>query len=204
MNISAIKTTIQAPIKKMFPFALGAMALVGCTGPIGKIKDYCEEFDKPAVEYIECVNKCNGTCSPKDQAILDSLVYRDLLNGTSLANDSSTISEFNKIAATNSYTRNGYSADFEANLLKEGITTKEFNYIRFQNKPTRRQFEADKFLYGKLFKEKGLKTEDFARRFLAVSKFLDPSKNYQANDIKRTEKEILDGELINWGVSIQQ
>ncbi|MBE7703621.1 MAG: hypothetical protein E7Z89_06180 [Cyanobacteria bacterium SIG28] len=193
MKISAVKTTIQKPIKKVLPYALSAMALVGCTGPIGKIKDYCEEFDKPAVEYIECVNKCNGTCSPKDQAILDSLVYRDLLNGTSLANDSSTISEFNKIAATNSYTRNGYySADFEANLLKEGITTKEFNYIRSQNKPTRRQFEADKFLYGKLFKEKGLMTKEFNARFRALSLFLDPSTDIAPYNIKHYEKEILE------------
>jgi len=193
MKISAVKTTIQKPIKKVLPYALSAMALVGCNGPIGKIKDYCEEFDKPAVEYIECVNKCNGTCSPKDQAILDSLVYRDLLNGTSLANDSSTISEFNKIAATNSYTRNGYySADFEANLLKEGITTKEFNYIRSQNKPTRRQFEADKFLYGKLFKEKGLMTKEFNARFRALSLFLDPSTDIAPYNIKHYEKEILE------------
>ena len=70
MNISAIKTTIQAPLKKIFPFALGAMALASCTQPIGKIKEYCEEYDKSAVEYKECIDRCVGLYSPNDQAIL--------------------------------------------------------------------------------------------------------------------------------------
>ena len=152
MNISAIKTTIQAPIKKMFPFALGAMALASCTQPIGRIKDYCEEFDKSAVEYKECIDKCEGNFSPKDQAVLDSLVYRDLLNTTKLAKDSSAIAEFNRICATNKYDSNNCS-NFEENLLKEGISAKEFNYIRSKNEPVARQFEADKALFGKLFKE---------------------------------------------------
>ena len=67
MKISAIKTTIQAPLKKMFPFALGAMALASCTQPIGRIKNYCEEFDKSAVEYKECIDKCEGKFSPKGE-----------------------------------------------------------------------------------------------------------------------------------------
>ena len=202
MNISAIKTTIQAPLKKMFPFALGAMALASCIQPVGKIKDYCEEFDKSAVEYIECIDKCEGKLSPKDQAVLDSLVYRDLLNTTKLAKDSTAIAEFNRICAINEYSSNN-SSNFEENLLKEGISAKEFNYIRSKVEPATRQFEADKVLFGKLFKEKGLTTEDFARKFLAVSKFANPKMNYEAHEIKRIKKDILDGELINWGVPIE-
>ncbi len=202
MNISSIKTTIQAPIKKMFPFALGAIALASCTQPMGKIKEYCEEFDKSAVEYKECIDRCEGIYSPKDQAILDSLVYRDLLNTTKLAKDSSAIAEFNRICATNKYNSNN-SSIFEENLLKEGVSAKEFNYIRSQSEPAARQFEADKVLFGKLFKEKGLTTEDFAREFLAVSKFANPKMDYEAHEIKCIKKDILDGELINWGVSIQ-
>ena len=203
MNISAIKTTIQAPLKKMFPFALGAMALASCTQqPVARIKNYCEEFDKSAVEYIECIDKCEGKFSPKDQAVLDSLVYRDLLNTTKLAKDSSAIAEFNRICATNKY--NSYNSSiFEENLLKEGVSAKEFNCVRSQTEPAARQFEADKALFGKLFKEKGLTTEDFAREFLAVSKFANPKMNYEAYEIERIKKDILDGELINWGVPIQ-
>ena len=202
MNISAIKTTIQAPLKKIFPFALGAMALASCTQPIGKIKDYSEEFDKSAVEYKECIDKCEGKFSPKDQAILDSLVYRDLLNTTKLAKDSSAIAEFNRICATNKYSSNN-SSIIEENLLKEGISAKEFNYIRSQSEPAARQFEADKLLFGKLFKEKGLTTEDFTREFLAVSKFADPKMDYEAHEIKRIKKDIFDSELIIWGVPIE-
>jgi len=202
MNISAIKTTIQQPLRKLFPFAIGILALTSCTQPIGRIKDYCEEFDKSAVEYKECIDRCEGVYSPKDQAVLDSLVYRDLLNTTKLAKDSSAIAEFNRICATNKYSSNN-SSNFEENLLKEGISAKEFNYIRSKNEPVARQFEADKVLFGKLFKEKGLMTEDFARKFLAVSKFVNPKMNYEAHEIKRIKKDILDGELINWGVSIE-
>ena len=202
MNISAIKTTIQAPIKKIFPFALGAMALTSCTQPIGRIKDYCEEFDKSAVEYKECIDRCEGVYSPKDQAVLDSLVYRDLLNTTKLVKDSSAIAEFNRICATNKYDSNNCS-NFEENLLKEGISAKEFNYICSQTAPAARQFEADKALFGRLFKEKGLKTEDFARKFLAVSKFANPKMNYKAHEIKLIKRDILDGELISWGIPIQ-
>ena len=176
MNISAIKTTIQAPLKKIFPFALGAMALASCTQPIGKIKNYCEEFDKSAVEYKECIDKCEGKFSPKDQAVLDSLVYRDLLNTTKLAKDSSAIAEFNRICATNKYSSNN-SSNFEENLLKEGVSAKEFNYIRSQTAPAARQFEADKSLFGRFFQNKGIMTEDFAREFIAVSKFLNPLMN---------------------------
>ena len=202
MNISAIKTTIQAPLKKMFPFALGAMALASCTQPIGRIKDYCEEFDKSAVEYKECIDRCEGVYSPKDQAVLDSLVYRDLLNTTKLVKDSSAIAEFNRICATNKYSSNNCS-NFEENLLKEGISAKEFNYIRSKSEPVAIQFEADKVLFGKLFKEKGLKTEDFARKFLAVSKFVNPKMDYEAHEIKLIKKDILDDELISWGIPIQ-
>ena len=202
MNISAIKTTVQKPLRKLLPFALGTLALASCTQPIGKIKEYCEEYDKSAVEYKECIDRCVGLYSPNDQAILDSLVYRDLLNTTELAKDSSTIAEFNRICATNKYSSNN-SSNFEENLLKEGISAKEFNYIRSKSEPAARQFEADKVLFGKLFKEKGLTTEDFAREFLAVSKFAHPKMNYEAHEIKRIKKDILDGELINWGVSIQ-
>ena len=202
MNISAIKTTIQAPLKKIFPFALGAMALTSCTQPIGRIKDYCEEFDKSAVEYKECIDRCEGVYSPKDQAVLDSLVYRDLLNTTKLVKDSSAIAEFNRICATNKYDSNNCS-NFEENLLKEGVSAKEFNCIRSQITPAASQFEADKVLFGRLFKEKGLKTEDFARKFLAVSKFANPKMNYKAHEIKLIKRDILDGELISWGIPIQ-
>ena len=115
---------------------------------------------------------------------------------------SSTIAEFNRICAINKYS-SIYSSNIEENLLKEGISAKEFNYIRSQAEPTARQFEADKVLFGKLFKEKGLTTEDFAREFLAVSKFANPKMNYEAHEIKRIKKDILDGELINWGVPIE-
>ena len=134
--------------------------------------------------------------------LVSDYMYRDLLNTTKLAKDSSAIAEFNRICATNKYSSNN-SSNFEKNLLKEGLSAKEFNYIRSRTEPAARQFEADKALFGRLFKEKGLTTEDFAREFLAVSKFANPKMNYEAHEIKHIKKDILDGELINWGVPIE-
>lgn len=181
---------IHKHLKKIFPFALGAMALASCTQPMGKIKEYCEEYDKSAVEYKECIDKCEGKFSPKDQAVLDSLVYRDLLNTTKLAKDSSAIAEFNKIAATNKYDEQKYS-DFENNLLENGISTKEYNNIRSHVSPAGRQFESDKVLYGKLFREKGVMTKEFEARFKAFSRFLDPSINSEAWEIESDYKELI-------------
>lgn len=190
MYVTAIKSIMQKPIRKMLPYALGAMTLVACVPqPIGKIKSYCEEFNKPSIEYKECVNKCEGNYSPNDQAVLDSLAYRDLLNESNLANDSSTIAEFNRIAATNRYKD---ASNFEDNLLKEGISTKEFNDILSETSPAGRQFEADKVLYGRLFKEKGLMTKEFNAKFKALSLFLNPSMDIAPYNIKHYEKEILE------------
>ena len=132
--------------------------------------------------------------------ILDSLVYRDLLNGSKLAKDSSTVAEFNRIAATN----RAVSSDFETNLLNEGLSAKEYNKIRDCINAREQQFLSDKILYGKLFKEKGLMTKDFAKRFLAVSRFADPSVEIGAYQIKSEEREIREGELLELGISLPQ
>ena len=57
MKVSAIKTVIQKPARRLLPYAIGAMALVGCTYPTNKINDYCRYTDKTIKQYREYVNR---------------------------------------------------------------------------------------------------------------------------------------------------
>ena len=183
MKISAIKTTMQKPARRLLPYAIGAMALVGCTHPINKINDYCRQTDKTIKQYSECVNRNEKIYGY--QAILDSLVYRDLLNNSDLAKDSSAIAEFNKISTNSRYRSSleGRNEVFENFLVESDISTKDYQFIMDKNSPENRQFYADKYLFKKFFTEKGLMTEDFAKKFEHVSTFLKPSSILSATEI---------------------
>lgn len=183
MKVSAIKTTMQKPARRLLPYAIGAMALVGCTHPINKINDYCRQTDKTIKQYNECVNRNEDFCG--FQAVLDSLVYRDLLNNSELANDSSTVAEFNKISTSCRYRLDSSNEmkNFEKKLVESNISTKDYQDIMKRKLPENRQFYADKFLFKKFFTEKGLMTEDFAKKFEHVSTFLKPSSLWSAGEI---------------------
>ena len=192
MKVSAIKTVIQKPAKKILPYAIGAMALVGCTNPVNKINDYCRETDKTIKQYKECVSRNEKIYGY--QAILDSLVYRDLLNNSELANDSSAIAEFNRISTSSRYRSSleGGMKDFDKFLVESELSTKDYQYIMDRNLPENRQFYADKFLFKKFFTEKGLMTEDFAKKFEHVSTFLKPSSLWSAGEIAYIAKQSKD------------
>ena len=183
MKVSAIKTTIQKPARRLLPYAIGAMALVGCTHPINKINDYCRQTDKTIKQYNECVNRNEDFCG--FQAVLDSLVYRDLLNNSELANDSSAIAEFNRISTSSRYRSSleGGMKDFDKFLVESELSTKDYQYIMDRNLPENRQYYADKYLFKKFFTEKGLMTKDFAKKFEHVSTFLKPPSILSATEI---------------------
>ncbi|MBQ4114560.1 hypothetical protein IJD34_04065 [bacterium] len=188
MKISAIKTVIQKPARRLLPYAIGAMALVGCTHPTNKINDYCRRTDKTIKQYREYVNR-NEDFSGY-QAILDSLVYRDLLNNSELANDSSAIAEFNKISTSCRYGLDSSDKmkNFEKTLVESDIPTKDYQDIMKRKLPENRQFYADKYLFRKFFTEKGLMTKDFAKNFEHVSTFLKPSSLWSAGEIAHIVK----------------
>ena len=188
MKISAIKTAIQKPARRVLPYAIGAMALVGCTHPTNKINDYCRQTDKTIKQYREYVNRKENISG--FQAVLDSLVYRDLLNNSELANDSSAIAEFNRISTGSRYRSSleGGMKDFDKFLVESELSTKEYQYIMKRNLPENRQFYADKVLFKKFFTEKGLMTENFAKKFEHVSTFLKPSSILSASEIAYISK----------------
>ena len=185
MNISAIKTTIQNPLKRVFPLALGALTLVSCQSSIGRIKDYCWQFDKSAKDCTSYINSAGAASPSNKQAVLDSLVYRDLLNNSVLAKDSSAVAEFNKISTNSRYRSSleGGNEVFDKFLVESNISTKDYQDIMNRNSPVNRQFYADKYLFKKFFTEKGLMTEDFAKNFEMVSKFLRPITLWEAGEI---------------------
>ena len=186
MKIVSIKTTIKKNARRILPYAIGTMALVGCANyPTNKINDYCRQTDKTIKQYNECVKRGEDNCG--FQAILDSLVYRDLLNNNEIANDSSVIAEFNKISTSCRYSSTDME-NFEKTLVKSNISTKDYQYIMGKQLPENRQFYADKSLFKKFFTEKGLMTKEFAEKFEQVSKFLKPYSLWTAGEIAHIVK----------------
>lgn len=182
MNISSVKMTLQKPIKRIFPLALGTIVLLGCETPANKVKDYCEITNRTQDEHTELLEGkyYNGSeRMVETQALLDSLVYIDLLNSSELGNDSSVIAEFNKISVMNRYT----NPDIENIITSSGISAKDFRMIQAKNSPVNKQFHLDKLIFGNFFKEKGLMQGTFLKRFEAVSNFLNPSKSIEGKEI---------------------
>lgn len=170
MRISSIKPIIQNPIKKLMPFALGAMTVVGCAGPTDKIKEYCEITNKTGKEYVECIN--GKSSNPDWQATLDSMVYRDLLNTTNLAKDSATIAEFNKLSTSFRYKSS--ESEITKKFLDAGVSAKYYNDYKEEPGPTARQFLIDGFIFGKFFTEKGLMSGEFKKSFEHLTSYLNP------------------------------
>ena len=164
MKVSSITTTLQKPIKKILPLAVSAMTLVGCQPVSTKIRDYCINEGKTQVEY----KKFEPT-----QRVLDSLVYRDIFNSTTLAKDSVAIAEFNEIAKEPDKdtwdTRN-------KNLLDSGISAKDYNNMHLTD-GKRFVYEYDKYMYTKFFKEQCL-IPQVADRLEKAYDFLAPHMAY--------------------------
>ena len=193
MKVSTIKTAIQKPIKKVLPYVLGAMTIMSCQTDSQKLKDYCGATDKSQKEYVTLKTRFKENSNNKkivaNQALLDSLVYRDLFNQTHLANDSASVAEFNKIART-------YKAEninFYNELLNTGITVDDFERVRKKRHEGLNdlQYKADKYLFGNFFTKKGLMgDEKFAKKFETLSLFLSPATAYRMDDVNYKLREI--------------
>ena len=167
MKVSSITTTLQKPAKRILPFVAGAMALVGCQDNYTKIKDYCLETGKTQKEF-EMVEK--------SQRGLDSLIYRDIFNGTTLAKDSTALVEFNKTVSKNKSIDKDYF-----NNLKNEASIRDYQNIHEHSNPVRRQYEADKYMYTKFFQEQGLMPQ-VADKLVKAYDFLAPHMAYTYYD----------------------
>ena len=137
-------------------------------------------------EYEELMHK--NLQYPKNQqtmimqSALDSMVYRNLLNSTKLADDSSVVADFNALAGRTNiskvYPDNNKISNSKriAKILKdENVTMSEYDSATFpEGLEATQQYLADRLLYSKFFKEYGLMTEDFQAKFDSVSKLAKP------------------------------
>lgn len=167
MKVSSITTTLQKPVRRILPFVAGAMALVGCQSSSRKIEDYCLETGKTQKEYEMVV---------KSQRGLDSLVYRDIFNGTTLANDSLVLAEFKKTVSKNKSIDKNYF-----NYLKNEVSMRDYQKIHDHLNPNRVQYEADKYMYTKFFQEQGLMPQ-VADKLEKAYNFLAPHGAYRYYD----------------------
>ena len=174
MNVS-LKTFIPAA-------AAGLLALTSCTSVKDRAKTYLA--DRPYTEYQALTDTKNKTLI---QSRLDSTAYRDIFNGTKLAKDSASVAEFNKIAAE----MRGYQPEetdhwnrreaVRNTLINKSITIQELDKIEpndlliadLQN-TNRFQHDADDWAYRKFFTEKGIMTDELAKKCDEVSKLIRP------------------------------
>ena len=115
---------MNVSLKTFMPVvAAGLLGLNACSHVEERAKDYMQ--DKAYSEFVELTNTSNTTLI---QSRLDSLAYRDIFNGTKLANDSASVAEFNKIAAclrgyNNEYDCSQRIVAIEKGLKDQGILT---------------------------------------------------------------------------------
>lgn len=166
--------------KKLFPFvAAGLMTLTSCaTIQQIKTREYCLGTGRSQAEYEEVMSKLGDT-KADNQARLDSLAYRDIFNGTRLANDSAAVADFNKIY------QNRYTTENFANFLKENnIDVENYEYIMHSKiSDAKKQFEADYFLYNKFFEKHGLYSLDMKDKIERAAFFLYPPHQYYYDEI---------------------
>jgi len=176
MNVS-LKTFMPAAA------AAGLLTLSAC----GDVRDRAAKYmaEKPYSEYLELTGSNNSILI---QSKLDSVAYRDIFNGTNAAKDSAIVAEFNKIASN---TR-GYESEtlgcwqrkdkIKKSIIKQGITTRELQAIDSKDKfsdgdETRVctfQHYADDWAYRTFFKDKGIMTQELAKKCDEVSKQIRP------------------------------
>lgn len=173
---------MNVSLKTFMPVvAAGLLGLNACSHVEERAKDYMQ--DKPYSEFVELTNTSNMTLI---QSRLDSLAYRDIFNGTKLAEDSASVAEFNKIAASlRGYKDSDPSWDaiqiIEQNLIEQDISTKDLSRIvanRFYLFDTYKciqfQHDADDWAYRKFFTQKGIMTDELSKQCDEVSKKIRP------------------------------
>ena len=208
MNI--IKTAIA-------PVIMGtAMTLSGCDS--SKYQSDAEQSrrkvlsevlaEKPVKEYDKIIEGLNGkTIYFKEsflQSSLDSVAYRNLFEGTTLAKDSARVKEFNDIARKTRPNLNpiSYEADYKRiidaldNKVKDmGITKREYDvnaneYSKIGHYRSAgigstwereldrnvavHQFKADSLAYEKFFRRNKLLTDSVRKEIKNIAKIIKP------------------------------
>ncbi len=160
--------------------------------------------DKPMTEYDKIINnidkKVGYLKDSQAQSSLDSVAYRNVFEGTILAQDSTKVKEFNNIARNMrpnekqiDYKKVTHSLDNKTKDL--GITKRnfdanqeEYNKIRewrsrgitssFELDHDRiiatRQFKADSMAYEKFFKDNGVLTDSLKKQLKSIAKKVKP------------------------------
>lgn len=170
LKISNINKRYVLPI-----IAAGALGLSSCQSQYSKAKEYCYHNNKTQKEFVELFSSDKYT-----QAKLDSMVYRDLFNQTYMANDSTAVAEFNKIATEYNVKKKTFISD----IVENDISMKVYDQILAASNPSTRQFIVDKYAYGNFFEKQGLMNGDLANKFEIFSKFLSPKMNYTYGNIQ--------------------
>ncbi len=173
---------MNVSLKTFRPVALaGLLSLCACSDVTQRANDYMQ--DKPYSEFVELTKPSNTTLI---QSRLDSLAYRDIFNGTKLANDSASVAEFNKIAAS----CRGYKNEDDCSqriiaitkgLTAQGVLTKDFTKIidicnSFDGlvKANKFQHYADYYAYRNFFAKKGIMTDELSKQCDEVSEKISP------------------------------
>ena len=135
-----------------------------------------------------------------NQRTIDSLAFKNLFDGTALANDSAALSEFNKIAQyTAPHPRHAIDSyihrDFDDILRNSGCSQKEVyeissktmkayplrdcGEIHFTHEGNSRclawhQYLTDSVVYNKFFKDKGIMNKDIQKEISQLSRKIKP------------------------------
>lgn len=174
---------MNVSLKTFMPVvAAGLLGLNACSHVEERAKDYMQ--DKAYSEFVELTNTSNTTLI---QSRLDSLAYRDIFNGTKLANDSASVAEFNKIAAclrgyNNEYDCSQRIVAIEKGLKDQGILTKDFSIVKDLSatfaetlvQANKLQHYADDWAYRKFFTQKRIMTDELSKQCDEVSKKIRP------------------------------
>lgn len=150
---------MKVSLKTFLPMSVvGAMSLTSCFSVDDAIDVYCQDNNKSAKEYYELRGLPTGFTKT---AKLDSLAYRDIFNTTQLANDSSVVADFNKIAAEYRPPKNTIAPrqvkDFQRQKSVDiGMTLSEHKHLNSCSSPQVRQHLLDKYAYQNFFEANGI------------------------------------------------
>lgn len=174
---------MKVSLKTFMPIATaGLLGLSACRDVNERAEDYMQ--DRPYSEYKELTNTRNQTLM---QSRLDSTAYRDIFNSTKLAGDSTSVADFNKIAASLRGYNNEYDCSqrivaIEKGLKDQGILTKDFSIVKDLSatfaetlvQANKLQHYADDWAYRKFFTQKGIMTDELSKQCDEVSKKIRP------------------------------
>lgn len=163
---------MKVSLRTLVPaITLGAVTLATCntlltcnrnsgSDVLSAAKQYCTENNKTVEEFDE-IKHAGGR--DKKMSKLDSIAYSDIFKTTKLAQDSTKVAEFNKIAAKNrsltTYEDEPFFYNFAIRSFlndkatKYGMHFKDYEKMQEKDDVAYRQNYIDNFVYQKFFKD---------------------------------------------------